>query len=115
MSDTALQWITERASQAGMLACAVRRPDGQCISHSVDPSCPAAVAEGALAKFDALAAVTTEVTVLQWSTWIFEQGQIRLAQRPDGWRLALVVRNESAAAIALDAISQEFLASSFGE
>jgi hypothetical protein len=38
-----------------------------------------------------------------------------LAQRPDGWRLALVVRNESAAAIALDAISQEFLASSFGE
>jgi len=29
-------------------------------------------------------------------------------ERPDGWRLALIVRSESATALAFDSLSQEF-------
>lgn len=108
-----LQWLTERASQPGTLAGALRRPDGSVVSHSADPVCPATTVENVLANFEKLAA-TTESTALQWSTWAFEQGQIRLVERPDGWRLALVVRSESAAVPALDMLSQEFLTASFG-
>ena len=104
-----LQWLTERASQPGTLAGALRLPDGNIISHSVDQACPATTIESILASFDNLAAAIAEPAAPQWSTWAFEQGQIRLVERPDGWRLALVVRNETAAAPALDSLSQEFL------
>jgi hypothetical protein len=114
MNDTALQWLTERGSVPGTLACAARRPDGNFITHTADPTCPATTIESILANFDALAAAgATESTAPQWSTWSFEQGQIVLAERPDGWRLAVVVRNESEAAGALDSLSQEFLTTQF--
>jgi hypothetical protein len=114
MSDSVLPWLTERASPPGTLACAARRPDGNSIVHSSDPACPAPIIESILANFDALtAASATESTAPQWSTWSFELGQIRLAERPDGWRLAVVVRNESEAAGALDALSQEFFTAPF--
>jgi len=108
-----LPWLTEHVSQPGTLACALRRPDGNVVSHSADPTCPPATIESILANFDALAATAGEPTAPQWSTWAFEHGQIRLIERPDGWRLALAVRNESAAATALDSLSRKFLAASF--
>jgi hypothetical protein len=113
MTDSALQWLTERASQPGTLAGALRRPDGTFISHSLDPSCLSATIEKILTDFDVLAPAIAEPAAPQWSTWDFELGKIRFVERPDGWRLALVVRKESAAAPALDSVSQEFLTNSF--
>lgn len=113
MNDTVLQWLKERASQPGTLACAVRLPDGQCVSHSADAAFPETTIEGVLANFDALAALSVETAAPQWNTWVFEQGQIRLVERSDGCRLALAVRNESEAASALDSLSREFLTTPF--
>jgi hypothetical protein len=114
MSDSVLPWLTERASLPGTLACAARRPDGNVITHTADPTCPATTIESILANFDALAAAgAIESAAPQWSTWSFELGQIRLTERPDGWRLAVVVRNESEAAAALDSLSREFLTTQF--
>jgi hypothetical protein len=115
MSEPVLQWLTERASQPGTLACALRRPDGNFFSHSVDPACPATTIESILANFDNLAAAVAEPTAPHWSTWAFEQGQLRLLERLDGWRLALVIRNNSPAVPALDSLSREFLSAPFGE
>jgi hypothetical protein len=110
MSDTALQWLTDRASPPGTLACGLRRPDGNFSSRSVEESCPAETIENILGHYDILAAaVFTEPPVPGWSTWSFEKGQIRFVERPDGWRLALIVRTDSDAAHALDALSAEFL------
>jgi len=110
MNDSALPWLTDRASPPGTLACGLRRPDGNFVCHSVEETCPAATIEEILAHFDLLAAaVFTEQPVPDWSTWSFEKGQIRFVERPDGWRLALVVRSESDAALALDVLSLEFL------
>ena len=115
MNDPALQWLTERASVPGTLASALRQPDGNVISHAPDPACPATIIETILANFDALAeTVSTEPPAPQWSTWAFEQGQIRLVERADGWRMAIAVRNESDAANGLDTLAQEFLAASLG-
>lgn len=113
MSDTISQWFTQRASLPGTLAGAVRGADGQCLTHSADPACPTTSIESVLANFDSLTALCAEASAPQWSTWVFEQGQIRLVERPDGGRLALAVRNETDAAAALDAASQEFLTLSF--
>ncbi len=108
------QWLTERASQPGTLACGLRQPDGGFISHSVDAAFPAAAVEGILNRFDTLAAAAAEGAATQWNTWAFEQGQVRLVQRPDGWRLALVVRNDSPVVLSLDLLCQEFLAMELG-
>ena len=110
MSDSALQWLKDGASPPGTLACGLRGPDGVCVCHGVEETFPAANLEGILGHFDSLAAdVFAEPPAPRWSTWTFEQGQIRFVERPDGWRLALVVRAGSDAATALDSLSQEFL------
>jgi hypothetical protein len=110
MNDSALQWLTDRASPPGTLACALRRPDGYFVSHSVDEICPAPTVEKILGHFDSLAAeVFVEQPAPYWNTWAFEQGQIRFVERPDGWRLALVVRTNSEASPTLDSLSLEFL------
>jgi hypothetical protein len=114
MNDSALKWLTSRAATPGTLACALRHPDGHCLCHTVDAACPEAVMERILVQFESLASVpSAEPAAPRWSTWSFENGQLRLVTRPDGWCLAVVVRNESEAATALDAASQEFLAASF--
>ena len=114
MNEPALQWLTEHASLPGTLASALRRPDGNFISHAVDPACTATTVETILTNFDALAeTASTESTAPQWSTWAFEQGQIRLMERPDGWRLAVAVRNETEAATKLDTLAKDFLGAVF--
>ncbi|HWC60442.1 MAG TPA: hypothetical protein VHC44_12170 [Verrucomicrobiae bacterium] len=110
MNNSALQWLVSRASLPGTLACGLRAPDGQLICHSVNDACPASIVEKILGRFDNLAAAAiTESSLPHWSTWAFEQGQVRLVERPDGWRLALVVRTGTDAVPALDQLSQEFL------
>jgi len=114
MNDLAQQWLTERASQSGTLAGALRNPDGALISHSLDPVCPPATVEKILADFDSLPSTVVEPAVPRWSTWAFESGQIRFVERPNGWRFVLIVRNETSGATALDSVSQEFLTVAFG-
>lgn len=114
MSDFALQWLTERASPPGTLACGLRRPDGNFVCHSVEETFPAVTVENILGHFDSVAgAVFTEAPAPCWSTWAFEQGQVRFVDRADGWRLALVVRNGSDAVPTLDLLSLEFLSLQF--
>jgi hypothetical protein len=110
MNDFALQWLTGRASPPGTLACGLRCPDGNFVSHSVEETCPTASIEMILTHFDSIAGtVFAESPAPCWSTWAFEQGQVRFVERADGWRLALVIRQGSEAAPALDPLSLEFL------
>ena len=116
MKDPALQWLTDRASPPGMLASGLRRPDGKLICHSVEETCPATKMERILGHFPGLhAAVFTDQLPPRWSTWVFEQGQIRFVERSDGWLLGLVIRAESEALPRLDPLSVEFLALELGE
>jgi hypothetical protein len=110
MNELALQWLTDRASLPGTLACGLRRPDGNFVCHSVEETLPAATIEIILGHFDSIAgAVFAEPLLPFWSTWSFEQGQVRFVDRADGWRLALVIQHGSDAAPALDSLSVEFL------
>jgi hypothetical protein len=110
MNDSAGQWLTDHASLPGTLACGLRHPDGQFICRSLNKTFPAAVIEKILGGLDTLTeAASWESSKPDWSTWAFEQGQVRLVERPDGWRFALVVRNESNVAPSLDQLSREFL------
>ena len=110
MNESALQWLTDRASPPGTLGCGLRGPDGNFLGRSFEENCPVEMVEQILGHYDNLSAtVFTESPSPRWSTWRFEQGQIRFVERPDGWRVALIVRVESDAALALDALSTEFL------
>ena len=115
MKDSALQWLTDRALPPGMLACGLRRPDGDVVCRSVEESCPVEKMGEILGEFAGLrASLFSEKLSPRWSTWAFERGQIRFVERPDGWLLGLVVRTESEALPSLDPLSQEFLTLQFG-
>jgi hypothetical protein len=115
MKDAAQQFLVDRASPPGMLACGLRRPDGKYLCRSVEETCPAEQMEKILAQFEGLrASLFTEKLSPRWSTWAFEQGQIRFVERPDGWLLGLVVRTESDALPGLDPLSVEFLSLKLG-
>ena len=116
MKKSPLQWLTERASPPGILACGLRQPDGKPVCRSGAEGCPAGSMETMLGLFGSLrAAVFSEIPALRWSTWSFEHGQIRFVERPDGWLLGLVVRANSGAVGSLDPLSEEFLALQLGE
>ena len=85
MKDRLQQWLIDRASPPGMLACGLRRPDGKCICRSVEDAYPAAKMEKILGQFESLrVAVLADQLSPRWSTWAFAQGQIRFVPRPDG-------------------------------
>jgi hypothetical protein len=110
MKNPAQQWLAARALPTGMLACGVRRPDGKFFCRNVAENCPPEKVEGILGAFAGLPASWFSAPhAPQWSTWVFEHGQIRLVERPDGWRLAAVVNAEADPRAGLDALSQEFL------
>jgi hypothetical protein len=110
MKDTAQQWLTNRASPPGMLACGLRTPDGKFIGHSIEDSCSTKTLESILGRFDSLRKeVYSDQLTPRWSTWSFERGQIRFVARPDGWVLAMVARDASDAQPWLDPLSTEFL------
>ena len=55
MSESAMQWLTERASLPGTLACGLRRPDGVFVCHSIEEACPAVTMEKILGHFGSIA------------------------------------------------------------
>jgi len=111
MSAAAQKWLADRARVSGMLGCGVRLPDGKLVCRSIEETCPAAKLEKMLEQFAAArGSVFNAGLSPRWSTWTFDQAQIRFVERPDGWLLALVIRAHSEALPALDPLSQEFLA-----
>lgn len=115
MNPSPQQWLANRASLPGMLACGVRRPDGGQVSHSREDICPTGKVEQLLNQFENLrSALFAGPAAPRWWTWTFEQGQIRFVARPDGWVLGLVARHDSDAIPQLDPLSNEFLSLEFG-
>lgn len=110
MTTLARDWLIERASPSGMVACGMRRPNGQAISLSHEDGCSPEGVERILQQFEKdRPALLTVSEPPRWWTWSFEQAQIRLVPRPDGWLLGLVIRFPSEAASQMDALSDEFL------
>jgi len=110
MKNTPQQWLAGRASPPGMLACGMRRPDRKVICHSLEDICPVNQMERILTQFESVRSIITAGKMApRWTTWAFEQGQIRYVERPDGWLLGLVIRTDSDAFPKLDPLSTEFL------
>lgn len=110
MSAFNQQWLIRRASPPGTLACGLRDPGGKSTCHCLDELCPPERLERILAQLESMqASLFPEGSAPRWTTWAFEQGQIRLVKRSDNWILALVIRLESDAVLKLDSLSEEFL------
>jgi len=110
------KWLAERATTPGTLGGGVRQADGKMFCHSADESCPASKMERILRQFDGMKLTLFKDTVPpRWSTWTFDQGQIRLVARADGWLFALAVRSESDALQSLDPLTREFLSLKTGK
>jgi hypothetical protein len=116
MNDTVQQWLDDRAWPPGMLACGLRQPDGKFVCRSFEKSCPVEKMGKILGQVEGLrATLSADKLSPCWSAWEFEQGQIRLVERPDGWLLGLVIRAGPKAAPGLDRLSKEFLSLELGK
>jgi len=115
MNTTAKNWLTERASPPGTLACGLRSPDGEVFCRSIEEICPEPTMQKLLGQFDGMrATIFADPLAPRWCTWAFDQGQIRFVPRTDGWLLGLVIRAESDAQPRLDPLSTEFLGLDLG-
>src|SRR5579859_4376147 len=102
MSKASQEWLTDRASPPGMLACGMRGPDGKFFSHSLEEICTKGNVERMLRQFESLRSnLFSEQLSPSWTTWAFERGQIRFVSRPDGWLLGLCIRPDSEAQLRL--------------
>ncbi len=112
MNDSIIQWLASSASASGLLGCGVRASEDLCICHSGDQNaCPPEKVQKILNQIaDAQPWMFSDGPKPRWYTWTFEQGQVRIVNRPDGLLLGLVVRVDTDAAQHLDALSGEFLA-----
>ncbi len=105
------QWFASCALAPGILGCGVRLPDGASVSQSFNEHCPRERLDQALQCLgDSLPSFFTHGLAPRWLTWTFEQGQLRVALRPDGLLLGLAVQPNSPAAENLDLLTEEFLA-----
>lgn len=115
MKDPVKEWLPQRVSQPGVLACGLRRPNGRLAVQCADASCPPAAMENLLRQLDgARALFATENPPPRWVTFCFDQGLIRFVVRPDGWMFAAVVRPETDGAQQLDALAAEFFGLTLG-
>ena len=94
-----------------MSGCGVLLPDGNCVSHSFNDLCPQESFNEALRCLgDSLPALFAHGLAPRWLTWTFEQGQMRVALRPDGLLLGLASQPNTPAAQNLDLFTEDFLA-----
>src|SRR5271155_5050551 len=111
MNEKLNQWLDQCALTPGMFGCGVRLPDGACFSHNFNVLCPKASFDEAMRHLDdSLPSLFAHGFAPRWLTWTFEQGQLRVALRPDGLLLTLGVQPNSLAAKNLDLFSEDFLA-----
>jgi hypothetical protein len=111
MNDTLNQWLDQCARAPGMFGCGVRLPDGSCVSHNFNELCPQASFDEAMRHLDdSLPSLFAHGLAPRWLTWTFEQGQLRVALRPDGLLLTLAAQPNSSAAQKLDLFTEDFLA-----
>jgi hypothetical protein len=120
MNELLIQWLDARVSVPGMLACGVA--SANMLDSGVGPGSADGFCRSTDANFTASqmsqvlrilqntpTAPDTEISALRWRTWIFTNGKIRAAFRPDGWLFAAVVVANSDAAQILDPLTEEFL------
>jgi len=111
MNNVINQWFASCALAPGILGCGVRGPDGTCVSQSFHDSIPRDRLEKALQNLgDSFVSLAAHGLAPRWLTWTFERGQLRVARRPDGVLLGLVIQPNSPAAENLDRLTEEFLA-----
>ena len=111
MNNLINQWFASCALAPGILGCGVRMPDGSCVSQSFHDGCPNERLDQALHSLgDSFRSFSVYGLAPRWVTWTFEQGQLRVAQRPDGLLLGLAIQPNSPAAENLDLLTEEFLA-----
>jgi hypothetical protein len=111
MNATLKQWLDQCALTPGMFGCGVRLPDGSCVSHNFNDLGPQASFDEAMRHLDdSLPSLFAHGLAPRWLTWTFEQGQLRVALRPDGLLLTLAVQPNSPAAKNLDLFTEDFLA-----
>jgi hypothetical protein len=120
MNEILNQWLDARYSVPGMLACGIApanmlqsgvgpaNADGFCRSTDANFSI-SQMAQIVRLLQDTPAPPDTDVSALRWRTWVFSNGKIRSAIRPDGWLFAAVVLANSDAAQILDPLTEEFL------
>jgi hypothetical protein len=110
MNDTLNQWFASRMPEPGLLGFGVRLPDGNCASQIFSNNY-------LRDHFDETLRGLSETLPLffqnglapRWLTWTFEQGQMRVALRPDGLLLCLAIQPNSPAAQNLDSFTHDFL------
>jgi hypothetical protein len=111
MNEKFNQWLAGCALAPGLLGGGLRLLDGTCVTQSFDKTCPPERFDEALRCLgDSLPSLSAHGLVPRWQTWTFEKGHMRLAERPDGLLLGLVVQPDSPAAQNLDLLTEEFLA-----
>ena len=110
MNEYFTQWLDARLSVPGMLACGVGPANGDAVCRSTDPAFSAEKMAEILPLLPRTAtAPETEAAALKWRTWVFANGKIRIATRPDGLSFAAVVLANSDADQILDPLTEEFL------
>ena len=111
MNEKLQRWFESCALAPGLLGCGVRQPDGTCVSRSFHETCPhERLDEALLCLGDSLPSFAAHGLMPRWLTWTFEKGQMRLAERRDGFLLGLAIQPNSAAAQNLDLLTEEFFA-----
>jgi hypothetical protein len=111
MNATLKQWLDRCALTPGTFGCGVRLPDGSCVSHNFNDLGPQAAFDETMRHLDdSLPSLFAHGLSPRWLTWTFEQGQLRVALRPDGLLLTLGVQPNSPAAKNLDLFTEDFLA-----
>jgi hypothetical protein len=104
-------WLDRCALTPGMFGCGVRLPDGGCVSHNFNELSPQSAFDEVLRQLaDSLPTFSRHGFAPRWLTWTFEKGQLRVAQRADGFLLALASLPDSDAAKNLDLFTEDFLA-----
>jgi hypothetical protein len=107
-------WFTPLVATNGMIACAIRKPDGKCLHPDAEMKYPPEKIAKLLGQYAGLhQPLAIKDADTRWVTWAFEYGHLRYVPRPDKWLLLLLATPETDAIQALDRFSEEFLATEF--
>ena len=110
MNELLQQWLDARLMVPGMIACGVATRDSAGTCRSADANFQPEVMAQILAQLQKAGHVPgVDAHSVRWHTWVFANGKIRCATRPDGWTFAAAVRANSDAAQILDPLTEEFL------